>query len=127
MRKLSLVFLTGIFIVLLLAGCGGSVKTYTDAGQKISVGVGQEFVLALGANPTTGYSWQVHHNESVLTLVEQKYEPGNQAQQGLVGAGGVEFFRFKALQKGETSITLSYQRPWEGQAIEQKVFAIDIK
>ena len=66
----------------------------------------------------------------MLELVngESEYEPGEGAQQGLVGAGGVEHFRFKALKAGETEITLVYKQPWEGGGIgETKVFTVSIK
>jgi len=111
----------------LVAGCVGEVETYTDPGQTINIGVGQEFVIALGSNPTTGYGWQESYDETVLTLVEKTYRPGEEANKGVVGAGGVEYFRFKALKTGETEITLVYKRLWEEEFLEQKVFTIDIK
>ena len=52
-RVLLLVALAAIFLA---AGCVGEVRTYSDSGQTISIGVNHEFVIALGSNPTTGYS-----------------------------------------------------------------------
>jgi len=123
-RLLLLVVLAAI---LLVAGCVGEVKTYSDSGQTISSGVNREFVIALGSNPTTGYSWQESYDEAVLELVEKTYEPGEKAKQGAVGAGGVEYFRFKALKSGKTEITLVYKRPWEEETIDQKVFTVAVK
>jgi inhibitor of cysteine peptidase len=111
---------------LLIGGCACGVKTYTDPGQAISVGVNKEFVIALGSNPTTGYSWQESYDETMLKLVEKTYKPGKAAKLGLIGAGGVEYFRFKALKAGTTEITMDYKRPWEEKAIDQKVFAVNI-
>ncbi len=111
----------------LVAGCVGEVETYTDPGQTINIGVNQEFVIALGSNPTTGYGWQESYDETVLTLVEKTYRLGEEAKQGVVGAGGVEYFRFKALKTGETEITLVYKRLWEEEILGQKVFTINIK
>ena len=125
MKKVLL--LVAVVAISLAAGCVGEVKTYTDSGQAISIGVNQEFIIALGSNPTTGYGWQESHDEAVLELVEKTYEPGEKAKQGVVGAGGVEFFRFKALKAGKTEITLVYKRPWEEEAIDQKVFTVTIK
>ena len=59
--------------------------------------------------------------------MESKYELGKKAEEGLVDAGGVEFFRFKALKTGQAGITLVYQRPRGKEFIDRKVFAIDIK
>ena len=125
MKKVLL--LVAVVAVSLAVGCVGEVKTYTDSGQAISIGVNQEFIIALGSNPTTGYGWQESHDETVLELVEKTYKAGEKAEQGAVGAGGVEFFRFKALKTGKTEITLVYKRPWEEKAVDQKVFTVTIK
>jgi inhibitor of cysteine peptidase len=107
----------------------GEVKTYTDSGQTINIGVNQEFVIALGSNPTTGYGWQESYDEAMLELVEKTYEPGKEAKEGMVGAGGVESFRFKVLKTGEAEITLVYKQPWEEPTPQDitKVFTVSIK
>ncbi len=124
-----LLILVTVVAICLLASCVGEVKTYTDSGQTIDISVNQEFVIALGSNPTTGYSWQESHNENILELVEKIYKPGKEAKQGLVGAGGVEYFRFKTLKTGETEITLVYKRQWEEPTPQDitKVFTINIR
>ena len=121
--------LMAVVAISLAAGCAGEVKTYTDSGQAISIGVNQEFVIALGSNPTTGYSWQESHDETLLELVEKTYKLGEEAEQGAVGAGGVEYFRFKPLKTGETKITLVYKRPWEEPTPQDvtKVFTVSIR
>ena len=111
----------------LVAGCVGKVQTYTDPGQSINVSTNQEFVIALESNPTTGYLWEESYDESMLKLVESRYELGKEAEQGLVGAGGVDYFRFKALKAGETEITMTHKRPWEEEVLEQRVFRVSIK
>ncbi len=127
MRKFLILVMVAVIAASLIAGCASGVKTYTDSGQAISVGANQEFIIALDSNPTTGYSWQESHDETIIKLVEKTYKQGEQAEKGLVGAGGVEYFRFKALKAGETRITMTYQRPWEKEALEQKVFTVKIK
>jgi inhibitor of cysteine peptidase len=109
----------------LVAGCIGEVETYTDPGQTIDIGVNQQFVIALGSNLTTGYSWQESYDGTMIELVEKIYK--EEAKQGVVGAGGVEYFRFKAVKTGRTEITLVYQRPWEEEILNQKVFTIHIR
>ncbi|TET16517.1 MAG: hypothetical protein E3J75_04890 [Dehalococcoidia bacterium] len=111
----------------LVAGCVGKVQTYTDPGQSINVSTNQEFVIALESNRTTGYLWEESYDESMLKLVESRYELGKEAEQGLVGAGGVDYFRFKALKAGETEITMTHKRPWEEEVLEQRVFRVSIK
>lgn len=111
----------------LVAGCVGGVETYTDPGQTVTIGLNQQFVIALGSNPTTGYSWQESYDRNMLELVEKIYK--EEAKQGVVGAGGVEYFRFKTLSRGETEITLVYKRPWEEPTPQDvtKVFTINIE
>ena len=124
-----LLILMAVVAICLVAGCVGEVETYTNPGQTINIGVNQEFVIALGSNPTTGYGWQESHDNTMLELMEKTYRPGEEAKQGVVGAGGVEYFRFKALKTGETEITLVYKRPWEEPTPQDvtKVFTINIE
>jgi inhibitor of cysteine peptidase len=119
--------LTAVVAICLVAGCVGEVETYTDPGQTINIGINQQFVIALGSNPTTGYSWQESHDTTILELVEKIYK--EEAKEGVVGAGGVEYFRFKALKAGETEITLVYKKQWEEPTPAEvtKVFIINIE
>ena len=126
MRKFMVLVGVSTLALSLLAGCGGEVKTYIDPEKTISVGINQEFIIALDSNPTTGYDWEESHDDSLLSLVDDEYKPDEKAA-GLVGAGGTQYFRFKAIKTGQTEITLVYRRPWETEILEQKVFNVDIK
>ena len=124
--KRLLVLVTVVLLVLsLVAGCGGEIMTYTDAGQTIDIGLGKEFIIALGANLTTGYKWEAHNPDNMIMIIENTYQPGK--EEGVVGAGGVEYFRFKAVKKGSTEIIMTYKRPGEEESLDQKVFTINIK
>jgi inhibitor of cysteine peptidase len=70
--------------------------------------------VTLESNPTTGYSWQVMEIDNAI-LVQEGDPEYKQASgtSGLVGAGGTETFRFKAVGTGETTLSLGYARPWE--------------
>jgi inhibitor of cysteine peptidase len=111
---------------LLVAGCIGVVETYDDPGKTVNIGVNEEFIIALGSNPTTGYSWQESYDETRFELVKWNYE--EPTEEGVVGAGGIEYFRFKALKAGQAEITLVYEQPWEGgETGATKVFTVEIK
>jgi predicted secreted protein len=124
--RLLILVTVAVLTICSVTGCVGEVKTYTDSGQAIDIGVGQEFVIALGSNRTTGYGWQASYDESMLRLVEKTYE--GETEEDVVGAGGIEYFRFRTLEAGETEITLVYKQPWEGGGIgETKVFTVNIE
>ncbi len=126
MKRFLVLITVALVTASLLAGCAGEAKTYTDSGRAINISQGNGFVIALGSNPTTGYSWQASYDESRLELVESKYELGKTAEQGVVGAGGVEFFKFRTLKKGTTEITMVYKRQWEEESLDQKKFTVNI-
>ena len=126
MKKFLILITVAMMATCLLAGCV-RVETYTDSGQAIDIGVNQEFVIALGSNPTTGYDWELSLDETMLELVEKTYKLPEEAEHEVVGAGGVDYFRFKALKAGETEVTLVYKRTWEEEGIEQKIFTINIE
>jgi len=126
-KKLVILITVAVIATSLVCGCVKEVNTYSDSGRTIDIGVKQEFVIAIGANPTTGYDWEVSLDETMLTLVEKTYKLAEEAKEyRVVGAGGVDYFRFKALKKGTTEIIMTYKRPWEETGIEQKVFTANI-
>ena len=102
-----------IFFILLFA----SSTSYCFADESkipkvIKAQAGHNVTIVLKSNPTTGYQWQVAKplDESILKLISSEYL-ADKAE--LVGSGGKQVWRFKALKPGETSIFFKYVRPWE--------------
>jgi inhibitor of cysteine peptidase len=120
----SVIILTGVF-----SGCATAAKAFTEPNKIINTEVNEEFTIALGSNPTTGYSWQVAYDEKALSLVDNTYKEQDNTGKQIVGAGGTEYFTFLALGKGETQVTFTYQRPWEQPSAQDQtaVFTINIK
>jgi predicted secreted protein len=79
----------------------------------------------VNANPTTGYTWEVGFDQSLLKLVK-RYTPSGT---GMIGAGGVESFEFEGMKAGETEIYLNYKRSFEpnNPALETKNFKVTVK
>ncbi len=128
-KYLVLVVAFMLVMAIPLSGCATTeVKAYSDSNQTIDIKTSKEFVIliALESNITTGYSWQASFDSTALELVEQTYELGEYAKEGMLGAGGTELYRFKALKSGTFQITFEYQRPWEDESIDQKTFTIDV-
>ena len=82
---------------------------YTSTGQKIEVPVGVTFIITVDANPTTGYTWEVGFDQSLLKMVKRY----TASQPSMVGSGGSESFEFEGLKKGDTEVYLNYKRPFE--------------
>ena len=127
MKRFLILVTAAIVATSLVTGCAGGVKPSTESEQAINTGINQEFIIELGSNSSTGYSWQESYDEIMLELVENTYKPGEETKQGVVGAGGIDYFRFKALKTVETKITMVYKRPWEKERLEQIVFTVDIE
>lgn len=86
---------------------------------------GDPFSVFLESNPTTGYHWEADFDETMVEFRESFFVP-TVVEEGVVGSGGTETFRFTALRKGETKITFSYRRSWEEEAIEERVYPVVI-
>jgi inhibitor of cysteine peptidase len=84
----------------------GSVFT----SSPVSVKAGQEFLIALPSNPTTGYSWKGMANNGNVLVYGSAYEaPASK----LMGAGGQQIFVLLAKSAGTSTVTFSYGRPWQ--------------
>ena len=84
--------------------------------QEYSVKTGQEFILSLAANPSTGYIWDFNksYDEKLLELeVDKAYKNDAATNENIIGQGGRSYWKFKALKAGQAEIKLSYARPWE--------------
>ena len=118
----TVVAMSFILAMALFSSCGTNNTQIVDDdnGKQITVQTGDIVTVTLVSNPTTGYSWQVMQIDNSIFIQDggPKYKESPGAE-GLVGAGGTETFRFKAIRAGETSLELGYMRPWESvQPIE---------
>lgn len=92
-------------------------SSYAFAGQKdvsntIETTAGEEFIITLDGNATTGYEWQLAKpvDDNLVKLIHSEYIPN---KTNLVGSGGKSVWTFKAIRAGKTQIFLKYFRRWE--------------
>ena len=87
-----------------------------------------EFTVTLAENPTTGFSWQYEiQDESAVKLIDDEYVPSN-TDKKIVGAGGMHSFTFACLKNCETSVLMTYKRPWKGgETAEKRLLRISYK
>lgn len=97
-------------------------QEYTASDRVISVRVGEDFVVALAANPTTGYRWEPHFDAALLQLLDGHFAGSGPG----IGSGGTERFRFRAIAAGEDDLRMIYRRPWETAAAQALAFELHI-
>jgi predicted secreted protein len=87
--------------------------TELDNNSSVTLNLGDELVVQLQSNASTGYSWQIDYNNSqLLRLTKSTYEKPNS---NLMGAPGSQVFRFRAVGAGGEGLKLSYKRPGQGR------------
>jgi len=106
-------------------GNGAEPPANGESAVELTVKAGENFLIDLESNPSTGYQWQPEYDEAYLLLVEHFYIPNENTE--LVGAPGTQKFDFRGLVPGATQLTFSYLREWEEEPIETKVYQITIE
>lgn len=118
---------------LLCSGCEGGDSlpllelSEADNGKTVSARVGQEIVVSLRGNPTTGYSWErpAPEGAAVQALGEVEYA-ADPNPAGLVGVGGTFRARYRAAQPGRAVLRLRYRRPWEPESSVAARFEVTV-
>lgn len=99
--------------VLLLTACSSKAETpaITDPSQPIAVNAGETFTIVIESNPTTGYHWDIvgELDSNTLEFISNEYT--STSDPNLAGGGGLDVWTFKAVNTGETQITLGYYPP----------------
>ena len=96
-----------------------------DASQTIVLSKGKTFEVTLPENPTTGYAWQMEVSDlSVLKKLSYSFTAN---ASGRIGATGEGLWTFRTLQKGQATITASYERPWDDNDEPTKVITFTLQ
>jgi inhibitor of cysteine peptidase len=123
MKSITLL-VTLIVLVLLLTACTSKspLEVSCDSFDKepnqsgeVEVSAGEEFTLVLCSNPTTGFTWSQKadiSDPSVVSQVNHVLVPPTGDTPP--GAASDEKWTFKALQAGNSTVSLEYSRNWEG-------------
>lgn len=117
-------------VALALAACGlpGSsvvMLTEQDANSVANLRSGQRLDVALAANPSTGYTWQVVSSDPAI--IPEVGEPGYKADDpGRLGGGGTMILHFQAAASGRTLLKLGYLRPWDTTTPPAKTFQVTV-
>ncbi len=90
----------------------------------VELAVGDDAVLELPENPTTGYRWAFEISDSAIASVDgSQFRP----RSSQMGSGGDRLFKITALAPGSTEITLKRWRAWEGEGSVERRFALQVQ
>ncbi len=98
------------------------------SGSTVTLAPGQQLVVTLETNPSTGFSWVsgVAPDPSVLAqLGEPGYTPS--AESGRIGVGGIATLTYVAVAVGETGFSLLYQQPWENATVDRFELSVIVR
>ena len=106
------------FFLAILAFFGLSPK---QAKPEVTIGNDGYAIIERGvqfsfdANATTGFSWEQKADGSSVVLEKEFYTSPKAEEHGvaLAGQGGTQYYNYRAVKPGTTTITFTYQRPWE--------------
>jgi len=98
---------------LVSVACLTSPTEFSDPSVPIRVKPGEEFVIVLESNASTGFAWRLAAptDEKVVRFLRSRYEAPSGS--GVVGAGGKEYWSFVAAAAGSTTIRLEYVRSFQ--------------
>jgi inhibitor of cysteine peptidase len=104
-------------------GSATMILTRERSGETIVLRKGQDVVLTLPENPTTGYRWRIAADG--LDLADDQYAAGGKSS---VGGGGMRRLRLVAARTGDASVTASLQRSWEdpAKAVDRRAFHFEV-
>lgn len=116
-----------IVTTLLLSACSTAALRLgvDDNGTQIELKKDQLLEIALPANVTTGFSWEVNQNNGALLAIQgdPAYE---EAQPGRMGGGGTILFTFKAVDAGTLNLELVYHQAWDTETPPADTYSIEI-
>lgn len=106
-----------------------------ETPEHITVKTGNNFIIELESNPTTGYSWVIkkmptlkakNKKMPLLKIIKDGFSKDTDNEH-IVGAGGEQTWLIKALQPGTAKIILQYQRPWEKKPVQIKKYLVQVQ
>ena len=87
-------------------------------------------VLVLRSGPSTGYDWSWKSDNENVLAVNKKFVADRvssvQAVVPMVGGGGRDLMTLSGLNAGETTVTFTYKRSWEENALYTLVYHVRV-
>jgi inhibitor of cysteine peptidase len=102
--------------------------TETDGGRSIAARAGDEIVLQLPENPTTGYRWEVVIADGLEPVADGYVaaQPAPADAEPAFGRGSLRELRFRVREPGVARLEAKHWQAWEGEDSVDARFAADI-
>jgi inhibitor of cysteine peptidase len=92
-----------------------------QSGTSVALASGQDLVVRLPSNPTTGYRWIYVEPKDAVLRVDGPSSYEAQSAGGVAGAGGTEIWKLAPLKPGQQQLRFEYRRPWEQDVAPSRV------
>jgi inhibitor of cysteine peptidase len=98
-------------------------------GSEITLAVGNQLIVTLESNETTGYTWNLSaiSDTNVIKKVRNQYIIPTPSDPPLVGQGGISIWTFEALAAGTTTISMQELRSWEVEPVNTFVITVIVE
>jgi inhibitor of cysteine peptidase len=96
-------------------------------GARVTLARGQELIVTLDGNQTTGFRWSLSRAAPELVQVGEATYVARATDGRQTGSGGLTTFRFRAEAAGTSSLAFSYRRPWEANIPPVKTVRFEIR
>jgi inhibitor of cysteine peptidase len=91
-----------------------------QSGTSVALASGQDLVVRLPSNPSTGYRWiYVEPKDAVLRVDGPSSFEAQSA--GTAGAGGTEIWKLAPFKPGQQQLRFEYRRPWEQDVAPSRI------
>jgi inhibitor of cysteine peptidase len=94
-----------------------------ESGKSFAVRVGDELVVSLPENPTTGYRWQLDSPGSLFVVENDDFALPQHAG---IGAAGTRLLTLRATAAGRASLHLVLRRDWENDNLSIQDFSASV-
>lgn len=100
-----------------------------QSGTSVALASGQDLVVRLPSNPTTGYRWIYVEPKDAVLRVDGPSSYEAQSAGGAAGAGGTEIWKLAPLKPGQQQLRFEYRRPWEQDVAPSRVatYSVTVK
>ena len=114
------------FALALLAACATqpaqNVTVEKQSECPVQLHSGQNLIVILPSNPTTGYRWAIQDSAGGVLRAQGPEVYRNPEDAGVVGAAGVSTWRFQTFATGTGRLRLTSQQPWAPEVLPVETF-----